>query len=167
MAELSVAEWDEVLATNLKGTFLSNRAVLATMIENRSGQIVNLSSAAGRQGRPLDSAYCASKFGVIGLSESVAQEVSRYGIKVHVVLPSAVDTPLWRQNGPVPRPDEILPPDRVAELIVHLLTLPEDTILFEPVIAPFQSRRRDRSRKLPRQVADNATSLAPAAGERD
>jgi NAD(P)-dependent dehydrogenase (short-subunit alcohol dehydrogenase family) len=147
LAELSVTEWDEVLATNLKGTFLSNRAVLATMIANRRGQIINLSSTSGRQGLALDSAYCASKFGVIGLSQSLAQEVSRYGIKVHVVLPAAVDTPLWHQNGPIPQPVEILPASRVAALVIHLLTLPEDTILVEPVIAPFRSHRRYKARK--------------------
>jgi NAD(P)-dependent dehydrogenase (short-subunit alcohol dehydrogenase family) len=147
LAELSVTEWDQVLTTNLKGTFLSNRAVLAPMMANRGGQIVNISSTAGRQGQAFDAAYCASKFGVIGLSESLAQEVSRYGIKVHVVLPAAVDTPLWQQNGPVPRPQEILPASRVAELIIHLLCLPADTVLIEPVIAAFQSRRRRTAAK--------------------
>lgn len=167
LAELSVSEWDEVVETNLKGTFLSNRAVLGPMIEARCGQIVNLSSTSGRQGRPLDAAYCASKFGVIGMSESLAQEVSRYGIKVHVLLPAAVDTPLWAQNGPVPPPEEILAPARVADFIVHLLTLPEDTMLFEPVIAPFQPRRRDKLRKRRAQAPDAAASLTQAAGEQE
>jgi 3-oxoacyl-[acyl-carrier protein] reductase len=165
MAELSSAEWDEVIATNLRGTFLSNRAVLPSMIENRSGQIVNISSTAGRQGRALDSAYCASKSAVIGLSQSLAQEVARYGIKVHIVLPAAVDTPLWEQNGPVPRPAVILDPARVADFIVHLLTLPSDTMLVEPVIAPFQSRRRDKGRKQTRQVTEAMPMTAPASGE--
>src|SRR5215469_10565819 len=141
LAELSAAEWDQVIATNLRGTFLSNREVLGPMIKSRSGQIVNLASTSGHQGRAFDSAYCASKFAVIGLSQSLAHEVSRYGIKVHIVSPAAVDTPLWDQNGPVPRPAEILDPSRVAEFIVYLLSLPGDTMLLEPVIAPFQSRR--------------------------
>src|SRR5262249_45956761 len=132
----------EVIETNLKGVFLSNRAVLRTMIEQRQGQIVNVSSTAGRQGKAFDSAYCASKFGVIGLSESLAEEVSRYGIRVHVVLPDAVDTPLWRQNEPLPNPEAKLAPARVANLIMFLLTLPPDTILREPVIASFGPRRR-------------------------
>lgn len=164
VAELPVSEWDEVLATNLRGTFLSNRAVLPSMLENRSGQIVNLSSTAGRQGRPLDSAYCASKFAVVGFSESLAQEVGRYGIKVHVVLPAAVDTPLWEQNSPVPRPAEILDPARVAELILYLLTLPADTMLVEPVIAPFQPRRRDKGQRL-RPVTHEVSKLVPSAGK--
>jgi 3-oxoacyl-[acyl-carrier protein] reductase len=142
LAQMALAEWDEVIDTNLRGTFLSNRAVLPTMIQQRSGHIVNLSSTAGRQGRAFDSAYCASKFGVIGLSEAAAQEVSRYGVKIHVVLPDAVDTPLWEQNGPLPAPPDRLPPERVADLILFLLNLPGDTVLVEPVVAPFRVRRR-------------------------
>jgi NAD(P)-dependent dehydrogenase (short-subunit alcohol dehydrogenase family) len=142
LVQTPVSEWDEVVDTNLKGVFLSNRAVLQTMIEQRSGHIINISSTSGRQGRAFDSAYCASKFGVIGLSESVAQEVSRYGIKVSTILPDAVDTPLWEQNGPISRPDDILPPERIANLVVYMLTLPDDTLFVEPVIGPFRSRRR-------------------------
>jgi 3-oxoacyl-[acyl-carrier protein] reductase len=142
LAQLRTAEWDEVLDTNLKGVFLSNRAVLPTMITQRRGSIVNISSVAGRQGRAHDSAYCASKFGVIGLSEALAEEVRQYGVKVQVVLPDAVDTPMWDQNGPVPRPGNTLPPTRVADFIIYLLSLPADTVLLDPVIAPFRARRR-------------------------
>jgi 3-oxoacyl-[acyl-carrier protein] reductase len=142
LAETDPSEWDAVIETNLRGVFLTNRAVLPGMIARRRGQIVNLSSTSGRQGRALDSAYCASKFGVIGLSEALAEEVRPYGIKVHVVLPDAVATPMWKQNGPIAAPPDALPPARVAELIVYLLSMPEDTILVGPVIAPFRSRRR-------------------------
>jgi NAD(P)-dependent dehydrogenase (short-subunit alcohol dehydrogenase family) len=142
LVHTSAAEWDEVIDTNLKGVFLSNRAVLPAMIEQRHGHIINVSSTSGRQGRAFDSAYCASKFGVIGLSESAAQEVSRYGIKVSTILPDAVDTPLWEQNGPIARADGMLPPERIADLVIYMLTLPDDTLFLEPVIAPFRSRRR-------------------------
>jgi NAD(P)-dependent dehydrogenase (short-subunit alcohol dehydrogenase family) len=139
---MPTTEWDEVIDTNLKGTFLSNHAVLPTMIRQRRGQIVNISSTSGRQGRAYDSAYCASKFGVIGLSEALAQEVLQYNIRVQVILPDAVDTPLWHQNGPIPRPAGALPVARVADLIVYLLKLPGDCLLVNPVIAPFRTRRR-------------------------
>jgi NAD(P)-dependent dehydrogenase (short-subunit alcohol dehydrogenase family) len=142
LAELPVEEWDVILTTNLTGLFLSNRAVLPSMIAQRSGQIINISSTAGQKGRALDAAYCASKFGVVGLSEALAEEVRQYGIRVHVILPDAVDTPLWEQNKPIPRPGNALPADRVAEFIVYLLALPQDTILFNPVIVPFRSNRR-------------------------
>lgn len=142
LVDTTTAEWDAVLETNLRGMFLCNRAVLTGMIARRSGHIVNLSSTSGRQGRALDAAYCASKFGVVGLSEALAEEVRPYGIKVHVVLPDAVATPMWNQNGPIPAPADALPPSRIADFIVYLLRLPEDTILVNPVIAPFRTRRR-------------------------
>jgi NAD(P)-dependent dehydrogenase (short-subunit alcohol dehydrogenase family) len=141
LVDTLVAEWDEVIDTNLKGVFLSNRAVLPAMMQQRSGHIVNISSTSGRQGRAFDSAYCASKFGVIGLSQSAAQEVSRYGIKISTVLPDAVDTPLWQQNRPLPQAHAMLPPERIANLIIYLITLPDDTALIEPVIGSFQTRR--------------------------
>jgi NAD(P)-dependent dehydrogenase (short-subunit alcohol dehydrogenase family) len=142
LAQMRTEEWDEVIDTNLKGVFLSNRAVLPAMIARRRGNIVNVSSVSGRQGRAHDSAYCASKFGVIGLSESLAEEVRRYGVRVQVVLPDAVDTPMWDQNGPIPRPSNALPPTHVADFIIYLLGLPGDTVLLSPVIASFQPRRR-------------------------
>jgi NAD(P)-dependent dehydrogenase (short-subunit alcohol dehydrogenase family) len=157
IVDMSTAEWEAVLDTNLKGMFLSNRAVLPTMISQRNGSIVNISSVAGRVGRAYDSAYCASKFGVIGLSEALAEEVRQYNVRVQVVLPDAVDTPLWIQNGPTPRPPNILPAARVAELIVCLLTLPNDTMLVNPIIAPFQTRRRkirSEARVRPDSVSD-------------
>jgi NAD(P)-dependent dehydrogenase (short-subunit alcohol dehydrogenase family) len=140
--EMSTAEWEEVLDINLKGVFLSNRAVLPTMISQRIGFIVNISSVSGRVGRAYDSAYCASKFGVIGLSEALAEEVRQYNIRVQVLLPDAVDTPLLAQSGPIPPPANVLSATRVADFIVYLLTLPEDTMLINPIIAPFQPRRR-------------------------
>ncbi|UXE59307.1 MAG: SDR family oxidoreductase [Woronichinia naegeliana WA131] len=141
MVKYGVDEWDFVMDINLKGVFLSNRAVLPNMIQQKRGTIINMSSVSGRQGRAHDSAYCATKFGVIGFSESVAEEVRQYGIKVQVVLPDAVDTPIWEQNGPI-RPEISLPPERVGNLIVYLVCLPPDTIISAPIITPFQTRKR-------------------------
>ncbi|MCI0536343.1 MAG: SDR family oxidoreductase [Verrucomicrobiales bacterium] len=142
VVDLPTAEWEEVIDTNLTGVFLSNRAVLPTMIRQRKGQIVNISSTSGRQGHAYDSAYCASKFGIVGLSEALAEEVYSHNIRVQVVFPDAVDTPLWDQNGPIPKPMNTLPVARIADLIVYLLTLPADTLLVNPIIAPCRTRRR-------------------------
>jgi len=145
VSETTLDEWDVVMRTNLTGTFLANRAVLPVMLERRAGDIVNISSTSGRQGRPFDGPYCASKFGIIGLSESLAEEVSAYGIRVQTVLPDAVDTPLWEQNpSSAMRPAHALPPERVAALVVYLLELPRDTYLLNPVIAPLKTRRKGR-----------------------
>jgi NAD(P)-dependent dehydrogenase (short-subunit alcohol dehydrogenase family) len=142
LTQLRIVEWNEVLDTNIKGVFLSNRAVLPTMIAQRRGNIVNISSVAGRQGWAHDPAYCASKHGVIGLLEALAEEVGQHGVKVQVVSPAAVDTPMWDQHGPFPRPGNTLPPTRVADFIIYLLSLPTDTALLDPVIALFRARRR-------------------------
>jgi len=146
LTEITPLEWDEVIETNLKGVFLSNQKALAAMIPRRRGAIVNLSSVSGREGHAYDSAYCASKFAVIGLTESLAEEVMQFNIRVCAVLPDAVNTPLWAQNGPVSAPASALCPERVAEFIVYLLGMPEDTVLVNPVIAPFRPRRRRTSR---------------------
>ncbi len=143
MVDVSPDEWDQVLDTNLKGVFLSNRAVLPAMIRQRRGNIVNISSMAGKQGKAHDSAYCASKFGVIGLTESVAEEGRQYGVRVQVILPDVVDTPIWLQNGPI-RPEQALSAERVADLILYIITLPEDTIMQGCMISPFRTRRRRR-----------------------
>lgn len=141
--ETPLEDWQKVIQTNLTGTFLSNRAVLPTMIEQKQGDIINISSTSGRQGRAFDAAYCASKFGIIGLSESLAEEVSSYGIRVQTILPDAVDTGFWDQNGlSAVKPPYALPPERVAECILHLLTLPRDTFLLNPVVSSLKTRKK-------------------------
>lgn len=85
-------EWDKTIDTNLKGVFLFTKEVLPYMIENKSGVIINVSSGAGKYGFPNLSAYCASKFGVIGLTESVAKEVTDYNVKIMAICPGGVDT---------------------------------------------------------------------------
>lgn len=148
MHQIDLDEWNAVLDTNLKGTFLCNRAVAPVMINQRSGHIINISSTSGLRGRAYDSAYCASKFGVVGMSEALAEEMRQYGIRVNVVMPDAVDTPMWDQNGPVKVPKRAsLPPERVANVIAHVAMLPEDTLLGHMVIFPFVTRRRKKDKQ--------------------
>ncbi len=143
VTDTPLSEWEAIVQTNLTGTFLSNQAVLPAMSAQKEGDIVNISSVSGRQGRAFDAAYCASKFGIIGFSESLAEEVSAYGIRVQTILPDAVDTPLWDQNGPQSmRATVALPPERVAQLILHLITLPRDAFMLNTVIAPFKGRKK-------------------------
>lgn len=136
LAELNAAEWHLVVNTNLTGVFLSNRAALGIMREQRSGQIINISSLSGRRAVPFDAAYCASKFGVIGLTESLADEMRPYGVRVQVVLPGNTDTPIWSQNDPLPRAVQLVPANQVADLIIFLLTQPPEAFLGELALAP-------------------------------
>jgi 3-oxoacyl-[acyl-carrier protein] reductase len=140
--DLTGPEWDRVVDTNLKGVFLSNRAVLQIMRTQRSGQIINLASLTGRRAVPFDTPYSASKFGVIGLTEALAREMEPYGVRVQVLLPGNTDTPIWSQNEPLPPAAQTLPASRVADLIITMLTWPQDSILGELAISPFRTRAR-------------------------
>jgi NAD(P)-dependent dehydrogenase (short-subunit alcohol dehydrogenase family) len=143
LADLDDAEYDAVVGTNLRGTFLANRAALHLMLKQRAGQIVNLASTSGVRGRPLDALYSASKAGVVALSESIAEEVRPFGVRVQVVLPDAVDTPLWKQNGALGgAPAGALPPHRVADVILFCLSLPPGVACDNLVLMPLQSRAR-------------------------
>jgi NAD(P)-dependent dehydrogenase (short-subunit alcohol dehydrogenase family) len=114
--------WDDQIATNLKGVYLCCRSAVAVMAKARGGVIVNISSVLGRTGVANHAAYCASKFGVIGLTQALAEEVAPHGIRVYAVCPGATDTDLHR--GIVG--DELarlgMPPQTVAETIVGVVT---------------------------------------------
>lgn len=167
LADTTPEEFDTVIAVNLRGTFLATRAVLPSMLAARSGHIVHISSVAGLQGRAFDGPYCASKFAVRGFSESVAEEVGRSGVRVHTVLPDAVATSLWEQNGPVPMPADALPPERVADFIAYLLEMPADCVLRNPVVAPFSGVRRRRRRQEASSDPSVTAAVVPAAGGTD
>lgn len=94
---ISRAEWDEVLAVNLTGAFLCSRAVLPDMMNRRSGKIINIASVAGKIAYPLRSPYAVSKWGLIGLTRTLAQEVGQYNIQVNAVCPGPVAGRRMRQ----------------------------------------------------------------------
>lgn len=146
VADTSLDEWRRVIDVNLTGTFLSVRAVLGMMASQKCGEIVAVSSVSARQGRAYDAAYAASKAGIIGFAESLAEEVSSQGIRVQTILPDAVDTPLWQQNGAgaFVKPPAAMNADHVAAFIVQMLMLPRDTMLQNPVLVPFRQRRQGR-----------------------
>ena len=142
LAQTPLEAWNAVVDTNLKGLFLSMRSVLPQMIKQRSGDILSISSKSAVKGLAFDSAYCASKFGVLGLTESVAQEVQSYGVRVQTILPGTFDTDLWDQNSIMARPPNLPPPERVAELIVQMIALPRGSCLSAPLIEPLQTVAR-------------------------
>lgn len=115
----SEKEWEDTINTNLKGVFLFSKEVLSIMEKQRSGIIVNISSGAGKYGFPELSAYCASKFGVIGLTESLAREV-KDGIKVYCVCPGGVDTKMHHDLFPEDSPEILVKPEKIAQKVLEL-----------------------------------------------
>jgi 3-oxoacyl-[acyl-carrier protein] reductase len=117
-------EWDKTIDTNLKGVFLFTKEVLPYMIENKSGVIINVSSGAGKYGFPNLSAYCASKFGVIGLTESVAKEVTDYNVKIMAICPGGVDTKMIKdivKVGYNASNRNLIKPEEVANKIYDMI----------------------------------------------
>lgn len=94
--DMSTAMWDQMMAVNLRGTFLPTRAVLPGMIARKNGRIINLASQLGHKGAPMMAHYCAAKAGVIGFTKSLAYEIAKDGITVNAICPGPIDTELFR-----------------------------------------------------------------------
>ena len=122
--ELEPEEWENQVKVNLFGIYYTTRAVLPSMIERQTGDIVNISSTAGLRGAPLTSAYSASKFGVMGLTESLMQEVRKHNIRVTALAPSTVVTELAKSANLINNNEEkLIQPEDFAELIISQLKL--------------------------------------------
>lgn len=112
--------WDLTFDVNVKGVFLCCRAVLPHMIARRSGKVINVSSGAGLRGSAWKAAYSASKFAVIGFSESLSMEVGRYGINVNTICPGPVATAMRARSYPFEKAELLPQPDEVAKLALFL-----------------------------------------------
>jgi 3-oxoacyl-[acyl-carrier protein] reductase len=124
LIETSEQEWDQTINTNLKGAYLFTKAVLPFMIKMRSGTILNVNSGAGRTGFSNLSSYCASKFGLFGLTESVALEVNAYNLRVMTILLGQVATQMWQQFDRSyfeRNKNRMLDPHKVAEKIAEVI----------------------------------------------
>ncbi|MFJ8258310.1 3-ketoacyl-ACP reductase [Peribacillus asahii] len=128
--ELTPEEWERIIRVNLMGVYNVTRAVLPDMIERKSGDIVNISSTAGQKGAPVTSAYSASKFGVLGLTESLMLEVRKHNIRVTALTPSTVATDLaYEANLISGNAENVMQPEDLAELLVAGLKLNPRVVL--------------------------------------
>lgn len=137
LEEITLDEWDRVVATNLRGLFLTTRAVLPGMRSRKRGDIVNISSLAGKRGFPGGTAYAASKHAIMGFTESLMLEVRKEGIRVAVLCPGSVDTKMIHAQTLFERdPAKILKPEDVAATVLALLQLPRRANISELEIRP-------------------------------
>lgn len=134
--ELSDDDWERVMTTNVRGIFYCSRAVIPHMIARRTGHIINISSLAGKNGIPGGAVYCASKFAVMGLSYSMAEDLRGYGIRVAVVCPGSVHTEFSPHEGKDPR--KMLQPEDVARVVGFLVTQEAQSFVSEVLIRPTQ-----------------------------
>ncbi|MHB8970901.1 MAG: SDR family NAD(P)-dependent oxidoreductase [Pirellulaceae bacterium] len=123
LEEFSVTDFDQIVAVNLRGTFLCCQHATRIMIPQRDGYIINISSVVGFKGYPNQSAYTAAKHGVMGLTKSLAVELQKHGIRVSAVLPGGVDTDMVRAARPDLDPSVLMQPEDVAQTVMYLLSL--------------------------------------------
>ncbi|MFT4413765.1 3-ketoacyl-ACP reductase [Fredinandcohnia humi] len=122
--ELDPEEWKRIIDINLMGVYYVTRAVLPQLIEKNGGDIINISSTAGQKGAPVTSAYSASKFGLLGLTESLALEVRKHNIRVTALTPSTVATELaYKENLTDGNPEKVMQPEDLAEYMIAQLKL--------------------------------------------
>nr|WP_154319364.1 3-ketoacyl-ACP reductase [Metabacillus idriensis] len=122
--ELTPEEWESIIRVNLMGVYNATRAVLPDMIEGKAGDIINISSSAGQKGAPVTSAYSASKFAVLGLTESLMLEVRKHNIRVSALTPSTVATDLAIETNLTDgNPESVMQPEDLAEFMVAQLKL--------------------------------------------
>jgi 3-oxoacyl-[acyl-carrier protein] reductase len=123
LADTTKQEWDQTIDSNLKSAFLCSKAVLPYMLKQKSGVIINVSSGAGKAGFENLSAYCASKFGMMGLTESLAWEVASSSIRVIVICPGDVDTAMQDMDPAyhTANRDMMLTARQVAEKILEMI----------------------------------------------
>lgn len=129
-------EWDAVIRVNLRGPFLCIRAFAPAMVQAGGGHIINISSTSGKKPYERQGAYCASKYGLLGLTKVLALELREHNVHVSAVCPGGVDTELVR--GHLDRPDWLEPED-IAEVVAFLLRLPARAAVDEVIIRRFTS----------------------------
>ncbi|MDN4068390.1 3-ketoacyl-ACP reductase [Paenibacillus vini] len=126
LADMDPADWERIIRVNLMGTYHVTRAALPHMLEQQSGDIINVASTAGERGFATGSAYCASKFALLGMTESLMQEVRKSNIRVVALTPSTVNTELAVNTGlKIGDEDRMMQPEDVAELALATLKLPK------------------------------------------
>jgi NAD(P)-dependent dehydrogenase (short-subunit alcohol dehydrogenase family) len=138
--EMSIEQWDQVIAVNLRGPFLFAKAALPLMRAQQSGYIINIASTAATRAWANAAAYHASKWGLRGFSRALGVEGRPYGIRVTTIIPGGMRTHFFErfidQGIPMPEEQNLQDPAAVANAIVYATTLPQESVLQEMIITP-------------------------------
>jgi len=134
--QLPLDSWERVLNTNLRGVYYAVRAFAPLMIRARSGHIINISSLAGKNALPNGAAYAASKWGLNGLSYSLAEELRSHNIRVAVICPGSTNTELTPHTGKDPA--KMLQPEDITHAVVMLVTQNPQSFVSEILLRPTQ-----------------------------
>lgn len=134
---VSLEEWNTQLHTNLTGTFLCTKSIVPQLKKQQSGIIVNIASIAGKMGIAEAAAYNASKFGVVGFSESIMHELRNFGIRVTCICPGSVDTNFFDNVQKKMEASKMMRASDIANMVCYVLEQPEhliiDTIIMRPL----------------------------------
>lgn len=142
VTEMTMEEFDDVIRVNLRGVFLTTKYILPQMYEQQGGTIITISSLAGRNGFAGGAAYCASKFGVMGVMESIFHEARAHNVRIVTICPGSVNTPFFDDSQMTPPMREaILQPEDVAAAILLAARLPENALIREMDIRPTNPKR--------------------------
>jgi len=130
MVDMDPEQWEQIIRVNLMGAYYVTHELLPGMLAQESGDIINIASTAGERGFATGSAYCASKFALLGMTEALMQEVRKSNIRVTALTPSTVNTPLAVNAGlPIGDEDRMLQAEDVAQVVVAGLKLPSRVLL--------------------------------------
>jgi 3-oxoacyl-[acyl-carrier protein] reductase len=135
-SETSIEEFDEVIDINLTGYFLAVREVLPSMYERKQGAVVQMLSIASTKAFAGGAAYIASKFGALGLTNSLREEARKHNVKVIAILPGATETPLWGVEEREKFHERMMQPEDIALTVVQLLDQPDRMLTEEIVLRP-------------------------------
>jgi NAD(P)-dependent dehydrogenase (short-subunit alcohol dehydrogenase family) len=131
-------DFDILIETNLRGIFFCSRFVLPSMMERKRGHIINVASIAGKVGSANRAVYCASKFGVVGFTESLAEEVRAYGVRVSVICPGSTDTRFSPSETSGKARDRMLKPEDIAHAVRMIVTQEPNSFISEIMMRPTQ-----------------------------
>jgi len=138
VADFRDEDFEILIETNLRGIFFASRFVLPSMIERKKGHIINIASIAGKVGSANRAVYCASKFGVVGFTESLAEEVRQHGIRASVICPGSTDTRFSPSESSGKARDRMLRPADVAHAVRMIVTQEPNSFISEIIMRPTQ-----------------------------